>query len=413
MSETYSISPTQIYALRSRGYEHYMKAWSGYYGIAYSVVVPTALYFPLVGQNGHASYILADYRLIDRNFVIHRALYVFDLSQIPTERTISNAVLNLTTWGSQVWHEDDIFDLVVVPFTADLESILYAGWDGFGSESLGSTEIYMYEGTDLINDYIFDSEKNYQITLNAAGLNLLLQKYKQRSMLMIGLRSSRDIDADAPEFRESPTVEPVPPREARNLVYLTGADNCSLDITIPEWPEHRYPETPEFPETGYMDLETYSTIRAYIMDLTRAVSQITSNGNIYFSDYDLEISWYDSPETIKRDEIAEEFLLTSLHPDSTITSCKNGYFTYLSNTTLNISGNATLSQDLIINTVGYASIKEQIEHDNLWVEATGDAPSVDAGKAKIYQDLSDGDLNIKINSGGNTKTAKLADFSAL
>lgn len=329
---------------------------------------------------------------IYHRYLIYRAYVKFPLADIPEGRVVSAAVLTLYIYRAYVTSEGvSSFDLTVVDYTPSED--VYTSYNDFGDVSMGTQNITddMATGT------------TYDITLNTTALTKLNDALAAGDeYVYFGLRSDRDISPVAPTAGDYIDISYA---RTRGTV---------LTLTTTNWPEDRYPEVPLFPDVGLMDIDTYTVIKAYIEDLTNYASEVIYSDDIYFNTYDgSKIYWDGTDEQITRDQVAEEFLLTSLADGSSISVCASATINALTNTTLTTTGNSEVTIDLDIPSAGYTSIKEQIEHDLLWWEATSSSPSVDATKAKIYQELSTGDLKITINSGGSTKTAILADFSGM
>ena len=332
-----------------------------------------------------------DYRY--HRYYIYRGYVKFPLSDIPEGRVVSAAVLTLYIYRAYVASEGVAqFNLTVVDYTEN-EDDIYETYSDFGSASMGTLTI-----TDDM-----ETATTYDITLNTTALTKLNEALAAGDeYVYFGLRSDLDITAIAPT--------------AGDYIDFSYARTRGtvLTLTTANWPEDRYPDVPLFPDAGLMDIETYEVIKSYIEDLTNFISEVVYGDDIYFNSYSgSRIYWDGTDEEITRNQVAEDFEVTSLAAGSSISVCGSATVNALTNTTLTTTGNAAITGDLSIPSAAYASIKEQIEHDNLWWEATDGTPSVAATKAKIYQELSTGDLKIIINSGGNTKTAILADFSGM
>ena len=144
-------------------------------------------------------------------FYVARAALFFDTSGLPDDASVTAAVLGLRGTSKMA---DRTFDIVAVVYTGSRPATV-DDWDELGSTSYGSIS----SGDWVTNGY-------NSITLNSTGRAAI----SKTGWTYIGLRSSRDIDNDAPSGDEFVVL---------NTAYYTGTDRdpklvvtYSVDVTL-------------------------------------------------------------------------------------------------------------------------------------------------------------------------------------
>jgi len=321
---------------------------------------------------------------------IYREAIWFDLIDIPAAASITACTLKV--YGSGTDPDDDFIIYLVSGSQVGLP-LVPVDYSKLGSADLGQ-----------LNTTGWDNAGWNTLTLNAAGL-VDINAALQSGMYAIGLRSEEDVNATPP---------PTPGNLQRvRFDGFAGTNPPVLTITHSTWPDI-YPEVPQFPVTGKIDLPTYSVISSHMTGLDIDLDNVTdASGNI-----DLAVAnwilWTGTGEKIAYDNATGHVTITSLETATPLTLA--GDLTSVDLTTGNVAAvDGTISNELVISTTqGIDAIYSKLADDEVVFSGVS-APSPGDDEGDIYMDSTSGDFIIKTRDDGQagTKTAILGDFSAM
>lgn len=334
-------------------------------------------YTLIVGQ----SYSVSEYN-------IYRVALFFDLSSLPASANISAATLKLYATSDA---SDRDFFIYIMPHTCsnpiipdDFDLVPVSGTNFGFSHTVSWTELAWHE-----------------ITLNATGIASI--NAQLRSNVRLGLISDSDYMLTAPIGDEKMSI----------AGWTNTGYEPELEITYyEEWATGEYPNVPDFPDPGRIDLATYSIIRQYLTGYAAETARLEDGDDNIDLEADKAISWTGG-EAIGWDADESEVTASSLEVTTAITL--NGDFatqdlaivTALNCVDSDITGNALLVDS------AYNSIKAKVtDNEMIWAETVGSAPTPGSTEADIYMDDDSGDLRIR-RTNIITKTDILADYSAM
>jgi len=319
-----------------------------------------------------------------------RAGMIFDLSDLPVAADITAAKLKI--YGDSDSSATD-FTLVVgnavlsaPPTYSDYKR---SNWE-HALGTLGS-----------LSSAAFSVGSFNDITLNANGL-IYINAAIQDGEVEIGLTSQNDFLSVAPTQLEFVTVK-----------GQADSDRPILELTYSDWPNDVYPDTPDFPSTGKIDLATYGVISNYLTLIDVDLSLIAdADGNVALAE-DAWILWDTTSEKIAYDAAEANVTFTTLQVG---TLTLNGDLITADLTMDNNSSadNCTVGNDAIFSDTAYATLKSKItDNEVVFTGRTPPGPADDEGMVFMFNTA--GDLILKTRDDGQAgvKSDTLVDFSAI
>ena len=329
-------------------------------------------------------------QLLGLKYYIYRTVVRFDISELPVGVAIQAATLKL--YGDTDWSDTD-FDIIITSgrFYENEDSYQFYWRHYYGDDSWGTKNTSTCS-TGAYND----------ITINSTGLTDLTAQ-QSSGYIILGLRSSRDIDNEEPVGRELYSFD----RD-------NGANPPTLEIEYYAGSGDEHPLVPTFPDNPTVDLDLYALISNYLTGIDRDLSAITDgSGNIDLSE-DAAIQWEGTGEQISFDSGNTWVEITSLESTSVITldgdltTANMAIVTTLTAVDSDVAGNGVLSN------TAYASVKSKVTDDEMrYAEVVATSPADE--EADLYMDEATGDFMLKTrdDAQAGTKTATLADFDTL
>ena len=320
------------------------------------------------------------------SFSVNRNAIWFDLSDVPKSASITACTLKIYGAGAVV---GDDFIIYLVSVSGAANPLIPENFSLFGTTDMGQ-----------LNTTGWNAAGFNTLTFNAAGL-VDINTALQSGLYAIGLRSKDDVDATEPADGGYVDFEGA-----------IGTNIPVLTITYSTWPDI-YPQVPQFPVTGKIDLPTLTVISDHMTALDAEIDDIADgDGNI-----DLAVAnwilWTGTGEKIAYDNATSHVTITSLESTTPLTLA--GDLTSDDVTADDISAvDGTVGNDMTLAGIEKVNtIYSKLADNEVVFSALASPGAPDDETVDIFMEPTTGDLTAKIrNDGlGGLKTALLGDFS--